>query len=157
LSKKTPKTPPPGYLADGIDYGPAYAAIADLAEWALGLAAADVADWPEGRRRVKSATRFVLDRLHGKRTRAVPSDDILFTAGLLARIFEADVGLGMNEMVSILDQLGLPTEVVPMMPRAQHSQPSVRPMAAVIPLRARQIRVAPPCIECSRSPIRNAA
>jgi hypothetical protein len=157
LSKKAPKNPPPGFLADGIDYGPAYAAIADLAEWALSLAADDVEDWPEGRRRVKSASRFVLDRLRGKRTRTAPGEDILFTAGLLARIFEADVGLGMSEMVSILDQLGLPTEVVPMMPRAQRTQPSVRPVAAVIPLRPRQVRVAPPCIECSRSPIRNAA
>jgi hypothetical protein len=108
---------------DSIDFGPAVAAVADLAGWALDLAAADVADWPEGARRVRICRRYVLRQLRGRHTRGVPYEDILFTAGLLARIFEAEIGLGMSEVVAVLDKIGLPTEVVPMMPRAQpHAQ-----------------------------------
>lgn len=111
-------------LDDGeIDYGPAREAIADLAAWAFGLAGQDVAEWPEGQRRVRNARRYVLARLRGKHLRSTPYEDVLFTAGLLARIFEQEIGLGMGDMVSLLDQLGLPSEVVPIAPRPQ---PSVR-------------------------------
>lgn len=104
-----------------VDYGPAVAAFHDLVAWAFDLAERDVAAWPEGRRRVSAARQFVLDRLRGKRRRGVPAEDILFTAGLMARIFEADLRLPMSDMVAILDRLGFPTEVVPLMPRAQSS------------------------------------
>ena len=155
---------------DSIDFGPAVAAVADLAGWALDLAAADVADWPEGVRRVRTCRRYVLRTLHGKRTGSIPYEDVLFTAGLLARIFEAELGLGMAEVVAMLDRIGLPTEVVPMMPRIQ---PHAR-----VPLRAPFVRVAPapmprlytdddgdddaigvaPCDECGHRPrYRNAA
>ena len=44
------------WVIDGIDYGPAIAAAADLSRWALDLATAEVADWPEGRRRVRDTS-----------------------------------------------------------------------------------------------------
>jgi hypothetical protein len=127
-NRATAKRPHPWADVDGIDYGPAVAALGDLVTWAFDLAANDVADWPEGRRRVRTTRKFVVARLRGKRAHGAPLEDILFTAGLLARIFESETGLGMSEMVAVLDRIGLPTEVVPMMPRAQ---PHAR-----IPLRA---------------------
>jgi hypothetical protein len=102
----------------GIDYGPAVAALGDLVAWAFGLAAADVADWPEGTLRVRSTRKYVLARLRGKHPRGTPYEDILFTAGLLARIFESEIGLDASAVVAVLDRLGLPTEVVPIVPRA---------------------------------------
>jgi hypothetical protein len=117
--RATARRPHPWADVGGVDYGPAIAAIGDLVTWAFDLAAADVADWPEGRRRVRATRRYVLARLGGRRVRGVPSEDVLFTAGLLARVFEAEAGLGMSEMVAVLDRIGLPTEVVPLMPRVQ--------------------------------------
>ena len=142
---------------DGIDYGPAVAAIGDLVAWAFDLADADVADWPEGRRRVRATKKYVLARLHGKRPRGVPFEDILFTAGLLARIFETELGLGMSEMVAVLDRIGLPTDVVPMMPRVQaHARMPLRaPAVSAIPFA--RVHVAPPvprpepCADCGLS------
>ncbi len=135
-NRATAKRPHPWADVGGIDYGPAVAALGDLVTWVFDLAAADVADWSEGKRRVRATRKYVLDRLRGRNPRGVPSEDIYFTAGLLARIFEAEIGLGMSEMVAVLDRIGLPTEVVPMMPRVQ---PSAR-----MPLRApAAVRVAP--------------
>jgi len=136
------RRPHPWADINGIDYGPAIAAIGDLVTWTFDLAAADVADWPEGQRRVRSTRRYVLARLRGKRPRGIPFEDILFTAGLLARIFEAEIGLGMSEVIAVLDRIGLPTEVVPMVPRVQ---PHAR-----IPLRGRYpagVRPAEPIFE----------
>ena len=107
------------WVIGGIDYGPAIVAVSGLAEWAFELAAKDVEDWPEGRRRVRNARRYVLDRLRGRSARGVGTEDVLFTAGLLARIFEAELSLGVSEMIAILDELGLPTDVVPLVPRRQ--------------------------------------
>lgn len=126
----------PAAAPDGIDYGPVVAAINDLIAWAFELAERDVAGWPEGQRRVRTARRFVLARLRGKRPRDVPFEDVLFTAGLMARIFEADLRLPMSDMVAILDRLGFPTEVVPLMPRATAS--ACRPQhPPITPLRPR--------------------
>jgi hypothetical protein len=131
-------------VIEGINYGPAIAAVHDLAAWALDLAARDVADWPEGQRRVRTARRFVLARLRGKRPRGVPAEDILFTAGLLARLFEAELRLPMSDVVAIFDRLGLPTELVPLMPRAPSAvcRPQDRPLAPITPLRPRPAAVA---------------
>jgi hypothetical protein len=107
------------WIVGGVDYGPAIAAVADIAEWAFELAARDVEEWPEGRRRVRNARRYVLDRLRGRYPHGVGSEDVLFAAGLLARIFESDLNLGVSDMIAVLDHLGLPTEVVPMIPRRQ--------------------------------------
>ncbi len=148
------------WIIDGVNYGPAIAAVGDLAAWAFDLAERDVDGWPEGARRVRSARRFVLSRLQGKRPRSAPFEDVLFTAGLLARIFEGDLSLGMSDMVAILDQLGLPTEVVPLMPRVQPSQRvPLRP--DISPIRPRPVgvvRTVDPCDECGCFPrYRNAA
>jgi hypothetical protein len=107
------------WVIGGVDYGPVIVAVTDLAAWAFDLAASDVSDWPEGQRRVASARRHVLARIRGALASGVGAEDVLFTAGLLARIFESELGLEMSEMVTILDELDLPTEVVPLRPRAQ--------------------------------------
>ena len=130
---------PPGrpWVIDGIDYGPAITAVHDLIAWAFALAERDVAEWPEGQRRVRSARRFVLARLRGKRLHGVPLEDVLFTTGLLARIFEADLRLPLSDMVEILAQLGLPTEAVPVVPRVPPvaQRPQDAPLASITPLR----------------------
>jgi len=158
-SKKTTKPAAHPWVIDGIDYGPAIAAAGDLAAWAFELAAKDVADWPEGQRRVRNARRYVLGRLRGKHPRTTPFEDVLFTAGLLARIFEADIGLGMSDVVAILDDFGLPTEVVPLSPRAQRHVRA--PHQPAVPLRPRPAGIAAlpePCEECGCFPrFRNAA
>jgi hypothetical protein len=148
-------------LDDGeIDYGPAVDAIADLAGWAFDLAAADVADWSEGKRRVRNARRYVLARLRGKVIRSTPYEDVIFTAGLLARIFEQEIGLGVGDMVTMLDHLGLPSEVVPIVPRPQAS---VRigvapPRAHVGPVHVARVTAQPsPCAGCGFPRFRNAA
>ncbi len=134
------------WVVGRIDYGPAIAAVHDLAAWAFDLAARDVDDWPESRRRVKNARRFVLGRLRGKDVTRVPYEDVLFTAGLLARIFEEDLRLPMAHIVAALDKLGLPTEVVPLMPRRQARAGAVYPLAPITPITPRPqggIAVAP--------------
>ncbi|MBP6627872.1 MAG: hypothetical protein KA297_00485 [Kofleriaceae bacterium] len=148
------------WVSDGIDYGPAIAAVGDLAAWAFDLAARDVADWPEGQLRVRTARRYVLARLRGKYQRSAPAEDVLFTAGLLARIFEAEIGLGMSDVVGILDSLGLPTDMVPLRPRVQPSaRHLLRPSVVPQPPRPAGVSALPePCEECGCLPrFRNAA
>jgi len=130
-------------VIDGIDYGPAIAAVHDVIAWAFELAERDMAEWPEGQRRVRAARRFVLARLRGKRPRGGPVEDVLFTAGLLARIFEADLRLPMSDMVEILAQLGLPTEMVPVVPRVPSVArgPQASPLASITPVRPRPAAV----------------
>jgi len=163
------------WVINGIDYGPTIAVADDLAAWAFDLAARDVADWPEGQRRVRTARRFVLRWLHGKHQRLAPFEDLLFTAGLLARNFD-EIGLAMSEVVGILDNLGLPTEVVPLRPREQPSMrlpicpPVVPPHPQPADLSALfrtavlaemfagvDIDDPAPCDECSCPRLRNAA
>ena len=141
LRRRTPAHP---WVIGKVDFGPAIAAVHDLAAWAFDLCARDVVDWPEGRRRVRNARRFVLGRLRGKDVRRIPYEDVLFTAGLLARIFEADLRLPMTQIVAALDRLGLPTEVVPLMPRRQAAVGAMYPhvpMPPITPLRPRPVAV----------------
>ena len=145
---------------DDIDYGPAISAVHDLAAWAFDIAERDVRGWPEAERRVRNARRFVLAGIRGYSAHRVPYEDVLFTAGLLVRIFDDDLSLGISEMISIFDVLGLPTEVVPLVPRnasavsAKHPAPSPRsPLAPIAALRPRRATpVAQPalmrCDEC---------
>ena len=114
MSKKpsTPPTPP----AKAPDARPPLDAVAELAAWAFAMAEKSVADWPEGKRRVDGVRRHLVARLRGQWVDA-PCEDIAFTASLLARIFEADHGLPTSEIVAILDQLDLPTDAVPLVPR----------------------------------------
>jgi len=135
------------WVIGGIDWGPAAATVGDLSAWAFDLAARDVVDWPEGERRVQAAHQWVLDRPCGS-SRADPSGDVLFTAGLLTRIFDADLHLGMSEMVAIFDRLGLPTELVPLMPRRQTSasapvHPPIAPITPIAPRPAQATAAAP--------------
>lgn len=143
-----------------IDYAPAISALHDLAAWALDIAERDVRGWTEAERRVRNARRFVLAGIRGHRARRVPYEDVLFTAGLLVRIFDDDLSLGISEMISIFDALGLPTEVVPLVPRnasaasaLRPSPPPRSPVAPIAALRAAATPVAEPasltrCNEC---------
>lgn len=97
-----------------IDYEPALAAIGDLFSWAFDLAEKNVAHWREGKRRVKRARRYVRALMRGRVPRGAEAEaDLAFTAGLLVRIFDADLGLGLGAIVSIFDELRLPTDDVP--------------------------------------------
>jgi hypothetical protein len=89
---------------------------ADIATWAFELAARAVEDWPEARRRLKKAREYVIAQRRGRASNA-SDEDIAFAAAFLARVLEADLGLCMTEIVMVLDELGLPTEAVPMVPR----------------------------------------
>jgi len=84
--RSKPSTLP--WVIGGIDYGPTTATVGDLSAWAFDLAARDVVDWPEGERRVRAAHQWVLER----NAHPEPFGDVLFTASLLARIFDADDG-----------------------------------------------------------------
>lgn len=131
-----PQPAHPWVIGD-IDFGPAVAAVQDLAAWAFDLAARDVDDWPEGRRRVRNARHFVMRRLRGKDMHHTPYEDVLFTAGLLARILEADLHLPLVHVVAALDRIGLPTEVVPLVPHARRAAAAMHPSAPSSPLRPR--------------------
>jgi len=114
------------WIKNGIDYGPARAAIGELASWALDLAERAVADWPTGRAHVRNTRRFVEARIDDKHPRGASMDDVMFTARLLARIFDEDLGLGLSDALTIFDTLDLPLEVVPCYAScAPRSTPSV--------------------------------
>ena len=141
------------WVIGDVDFGPAVAAVHDLAAWAFDLAARDVADWPEGRRRVRNARRFVLRRLRGKDVHRTPYEDVIFTAGLLARILEADLHLPLTHVVAALDHLGLPTEVVPLAPYPHLRAAAMSPSSPLSPVRPRPAAAAAPapldvCDEC---------
>jgi hypothetical protein len=142
------------WIRNGIDYGPARAAIQDLATWALDIADRAVADWPAGRAHVKRTRRYVDARIAGNAPRQVAIDDVMFTAQLLARIFDDDLGLGISDMLTIFDLLELPNEVVPVStPRTQHvaSNPLVALFRNAEALTA-VLETAPPslrlCVDC---------
>jgi hypothetical protein len=126
------------WLDGDIDYGPAVVAARDLATWALDIAERDVGDWPEARKRIRNARRFVFARLSGKERR-MPIEDIIFTASLLARIFDDDLDLDVADAFEIFGALDLPTDVVPV--RAPTRAQPMSPRSFVpSPLRL--------CIEC---------
>jgi hypothetical protein len=126
------------WLDGDIDYGPAVVAARDLATWALDIAERDVGDWPEARKRIRNARRFVFARLSGKERR-MPIEDIIFTASLLARIFDDDLDLDVADAFEIFGALDLPTDVVPV--RAPTRAQPMSPRSFVpSPLRL--------CVEC---------
>jgi hypothetical protein len=168
-----PLTPP--WIEGGIDYDPALVAIEELIDWAFGVAAASVADAPADVRRVRNARRYALAAIHGKADpRSV--DDVVFAAGLLARVLDADLGLGLGDIVTVLEQMGLPADDVPSPPRRPpgRRQPraasapasidltavldavaAIQSLAPVVPLRPRGARVsAPPAATCAACPAR---
>jgi hypothetical protein len=156
MSTKKPPTLPTA-PAKAPEARPPLDAVAELAVWAFALAEKSVADWPEGKRRVHAARRHLVARLRGQWIDA-PCEDIAFTASLLARIFEADHNLGTSEMVAILDELGLPTDAVPIVPR----EPPPAAAASVEPFRrsrwkSRAPYPEPVCADCPEKRFRNAA
>jgi hypothetical protein len=100
------------WIDGDIDYGPAAAAARDLATWALDIAERDVGDWPEARKRVRNTRQFVMARIAGKERR-MPVEDVIFTASLLARIFDDELDLDIADAFEIFGALELPTDVVP--------------------------------------------
>ena len=152
-TRSTAAEPAHPWVIGDVDFGPAVAAVQDLAAWAFELAARDVADWPEGRRRVRNARRFVLGRLRGKDMHRTPYEDVLFTAGLLARILEADLHLPLAHVVAALDHLGLPTEVVPLARSPRRNAAVMYPSSPLSPLRPQPAAASAPapldvCDEC---------
>ena len=102
------------WVLDGIDYGPARAAAHELANWALDIADRAVDDWPLGQAHVRNARRFVTARIAGCDARHVSTEDIVFTAELLARIFDEDLDLGLTDALAILEALELPLDMLAM-------------------------------------------
>ncbi len=105
------------WIRNGVDYGPARAAIHELATWALNIAERSVADWPTGRAHVRSTRGFVEARLAGNHPSRASIDDVMFTARVLARIFDDELGLDVSDALTIFDMLELPLDMVPI-PRA---------------------------------------
>lgn len=126
------------WIDGDIDYGPAVTAARDLATWALDLAERDVGDWPEARKRIRNTRRFVLARIAGK-GRRMPVEDLIFTASLLARIFDDDLDLDVADAFEIFGALELPTDIVPV--RAPTRSKPMSPRSFVPP----QLRL---CDEC---------
>ena len=108
--KEIPRSKKPPVLPSCAQ--PPLDAVEALAASALALAEESVADWPEAKRRVEAVRRH-LDGQPG----SARCEDIAFTASLVARVLEADHGLATSEIVAILDELDLPTDVVPIVPR----------------------------------------
>ena len=138
-ARKTPaRASVPPWVEGGIDYGPAILAIDELVSWAFDLADENVADWPAARRQVSNARRLVRASIAGKRSGPVPHEDVVFAASLLVRILDADLGLGLADVTTVLEELGLPTEeAAPVPPRGRvTAAPKRRPPAVVVPAAA---------------------
>lgn len=120
-----------------INYAPAIEAIDDLFTWALDLAMQSVAHWPAAKRRVSNARRNLRSFMRGKapRGRGV-EEDIAFTAALLVRILDADLGLGIGDIATVFDELGLSTEHVPSAAPMRASVGTSVPVATLRHLRA---------------------
>jgi len=133
----------------GIDYAPAIEAIDDLLGWAFELARKDVAEWSEGTRRVRNAHRYVRALLRGKSPRTEPREDLLFTAALLVRIFEGEIGLSVDHVAALLDQLGLPLDHAPAVRPAPVVSASHQAIAPSVWRHLRAIHAALPPIEAA--------
>lgn len=118
------------WVLDGIDYGPARAALGEIARWALDIAAKNVADWPAALARVEKTRKAILAHLAGKHDDKASAEDILFTAQLLARIFDDDLDLELSEAFQIFDALDLPIDVLALDGRARRSGSRTAPTQA---------------------------
>ena len=114
------------WVKNGIDYGPARAAIKDLADWALGLAEREVSDDPADLKRIRNVRRAI----DGRATREPSTGDVMFTAQVLARVFDRDLGLGLADQLAIFEQLELSTDFLPLECPAPHAP---TPLHGVIP------------------------
>lgn len=124
----------PPWVRNGIDYGPATAAARDLAVWAFDLAERDVADWPLGQKRVHNTRRYVLAQLEGRRAPRVSVADLMFTATLIARILDADLQLGLADMLDVLEALELPTEDILPLEASRRRPTALGPSARILRL-----------------------
>lgn len=134
------------WIRNGIDYGPARAAIHELATWALDIAEGAVVDWPAGRAHVRSTRRFVESQLSGNRPSHASIDDVMFTARLLARIFDDELGLDLSDALTIFDILQLPLDMVPI--RRTAPAPARVPTSVLHTL----LRAAAPTAPTTRAP-----
>ena len=134
------------WIRNGIDYGPARAAIHELASWALDIAERAVDDWPTGRAHVRNTRRFVEAQIAGNRPRGASIDDVMFTARLLARIFDDELGLDLSDALTIFDILQLPLDVVPIHRAAP--RPARLPTSVLHTL----LRTAAPIAPATRAP-----
>jgi hypothetical protein len=98
------------WVKNGIDYGPARAAINDLADWALGLAEREVSDDPADLKRIRNVRRA----FDGRATREPSTRDVMFTAQVLARVFDRDLSLGLADQLAIFEELELSTDFLPL-------------------------------------------
>jgi hypothetical protein len=108
------------WVEDGIDYGPARAAVEDLVGWVLDLAEREVDGDPADIKRIRKVRRSFHNGLDGR----VPVDDLIFVGQILARVFDRDLGLGLADQLAIFEKLELDTDVLPLwapMPRRQSS------------------------------------
>lgn len=110
--KADPKTTASGapWVKNGVDYGPARAAIQDLAAWALDLAEREVDEDPSDLKRIRNVRRALL----GRSSREPSTRDLMFVAELLARVFDRDLGLGLADQLAIFEQLDLSTAFLPL-------------------------------------------
>lgn len=146
---KRPRRVAPPWIEAGIDYGPAVAAIDELIAWAFDLAAASAND-RESQRRVKNARRYIVAARRGKRTPTGVEADVMFTAALLVRILDADLKLGLGDIVEVFEAIGLPSVDVPFPPRrpagavrANPAPPTAAELATVIGALQRGAGIAP--------------
>ena len=135
------------WIRNGIDYGPARAAIHELASWALDIAERAVDEWPAGRTHVCNTRRFVEAQIAGNRPRGASIDDVMFTARLLARIFDDELGLDLSDALTIFDILALPLDVVPIHRAAP--RPARLPTSVLHTL----LRTAAPIAPAMRAPV----
>lgn len=150
-TQRTMSAPP--WIEGGIDYGPALVAAEELIAWAFDLAAASVADSPEGKRRVKNARRFATASIRGQRTPASAEADVMFTASLLIRILDADLRLGLGDIVSVLSELGLPTVDVPHPPRRPAGRAARVPQPAPFMPTAAEVAAVLDAIQLAAAPV----
>ncbi len=134
------------WVRNGIDYGPARAAIHELAAWALDIAERAVGDWPSGRTHVRNTRRFVEAQIAGNRPTGASIDDVMFTARLLARIFDDELGLDLSDARTIFDILALPLDVVPT------RRPAPRPVQVPTSVLHTLLRAAAPIAPATRAP-----
>ncbi len=135
------------WVRNGIDYGPARAAVNELATWALDIAEHAVDDWPAGRAHVRKTRGFVDAQIAGNRPSRASIDDVMFTARLLARIFDDELGLDLSDALAIFDILALPLEVVPIRRAAP------RPACSSTSVLHTLLRSAAPIAPATRAPV----
>jgi len=118
------------WVEDGIDYGPARAAVEDLVGWALELAEREVDGDPADIKRIRKVRRSFVNGFDGR----VPVDDLIFVGQILARVFDRDLGLGLADQLAIFEKLDLDLDALPLWAPMSH-RPSSTPLRGLTPTR----------------------